>query len=290
MIEIHNRQKIKNSELVEWATEYKNNNSLKDINERDTESGDIKETVYESKNGLQVAIKNNVNITIILEKNSLKIIPGIVEEDLKNKSSALKNTNLSRSTCQQYRCANIKTLEKFLNAYFEVDTSIQDKDYERVSGDVNDIRTAKDLTETQRATLVEARIGQGKFKKNVIEAFYGEKSCSLTGINLQELLIASHIKPWSESSNKERLDGANGIILSANIDKLFDRYLITFNKKNDNYQIDISKIINQETCEKLGLFENMVLQKKIKDEFVERFENYLKMHNEIFKEKEIERF
>ncbi|HHQ4786468.1 HNH endonuclease [Aeromonas hydrophila] len=49
----------------------------------------------------------------------------------------------------------------------------------------------------------------------------------------KDLLIASHIKPWSESDNAERLDGNNGLLLSPHIDKLFDRGCITFTDAGD---------------------------------------------------------
>jgi putative restriction endonuclease len=46
-------------------------------------------------------------------------------------------------------------------------------------------------------------------------------------------LIASHIKPWCECDNAERLDGNNGLLLSPHIDKLFDRGWITFTDAGD---------------------------------------------------------
>ncbi len=83
------------------------------------------------------------------------------------------------------------------------------------------------LTETERAYLRTARIGQGRFRTNLLEAY--RKTCPVTGILHPELLVASHIKPWNACTNLERLDPNNGILLSALIDRLFDRGLITFN-------------------------------------------------------------
>ncbi len=51
--------------------------------------------------------------------------------------------------------------------------------------------------------------------------------CVITGISIKPLLIASHIKPWSEGK-KQRLNPANDICLSALYDKAFDKGLITF--------------------------------------------------------------
>jgi putative restriction endonuclease len=52
--------------------------------------------------------------------------------------------------------------------------------------------------------------------------------CRITGISDQNYLVASHIKPWCESDNNERLDGNNGLLLSPHIDRLFDRGWISF--------------------------------------------------------------
>ncbi|WP_155263720.1 HNH endonuclease [Sphingomonas segetis] len=82
-----------------------------------------------------------------------------------------------------------------------------------------------DIGDTQKDQLVRARRGQGIFKANVR---LNEKHCRLTGIADPVLLIASHIKPWSKSSDFEKLDGCNGLLLSPHVDRLFDRGLISF--------------------------------------------------------------
>src|SRR5262249_22602703 len=53
-------------------------------------------------------------------------------------------------------------------------------------------------------------------------------ACGVTGCRISAVLRASHIKPWSQSNNRERLDPENGILLAAHIDALFDQGLITF--------------------------------------------------------------
>lgn len=52
--------------------------------------------------------------------------------------------------------------------------------------------------------------------------------CSIKGSTTKELLIASHINPWSESSNDDRLNPYNGLLLIANLDKALDSGLISF--------------------------------------------------------------
>lgn len=82
-----------------------------------------------------------------------------------------------------------------------------------------------DIGETQKQQLVQARRGQGIFKANVR---LNESACRMTGITDPALLIASHIKPWSKSSDFEKLDGCNGLLLSPHVDRLFDRGLLSF--------------------------------------------------------------
>ena len=55
-----------------------------------------------------------------------------------------------------------------------------------------------------------------------------ETFCRVTRIDEPRHLKASHIKPWRDASDAERLDGANGLLLSPHIDHLFDEGYITF--------------------------------------------------------------
>jgi len=103
------------------------------------------------------------------------------------------------------------------------------------------------ISETTRKALVHARIGQGKFKESV--ARY-ERECRLTNVGNPTHLIASHIKPWRESDNKERLDGGNGLLLTPSIDHLFDRGFISF---GDDGDVLISPIADCESLAKMGV-------------------------------------
>lgn len=90
---------------------------------------------------------------------------------------------------------------------------------------VDQILNDESLTETVREQLVNARIGQGKFRSRVEMV---SPACRVTGISDDNFLIASHIKPWRVCSNEERLDGNNGLMLSPHIDQLFDEGYISF--------------------------------------------------------------
>ena len=83
---------------------------------------------------------------------------------------------------------------------------------------------------TFREQLVRARRGQGVFRANVL---LREESCRVTRVNEPRHLKASHIKPWRDATDAERLDGANGLLLSPHIDHLFDEGYITFSSSQE---------------------------------------------------------
>lgn len=86
-------------------------------------------------------------------------------------------------------------------------------------------RTLPNSTEVER--LVKQRVGQDTFREALLDYWAG--SCAVTGIDLPEILRASHAKPWADCDNdEERLDVFNGFLLCANLDALFDRGLISF--------------------------------------------------------------
>ena len=81
---------------------------------------------------------------------------------------------------------------------------------------------------------VKTRVNQNVFRQIVL-ANYNRK-CAITGIDLPDLLVASHIIPWSQNED-ERLNPENGICLSALYDRAYDKGLIGISEK---YQILIS--------------------------------------------------
>ena len=93
---------------------------------------------------------------------------------------------------------------------------------------VSDLEALSTLPETERQSLVLSRIGQGEFRAQLVSYWNG---CAVTGANCIPLLKASHIKPWRESNNKQRLDAFNGLLLSPNIDAAFDTGYITFDSQ-----------------------------------------------------------
>jgi HNH endonuclease len=101
--------------------------------------------------------------------------------------------------------------------------------------------------ETTRVALIDARLGQGKFRDDLFELWGG---CAVSGCKVSELLRASHVKPWRKCTNKERLDPHNGLLLGAHLDALFDAGLISF---DDNGSMLVSVEISGADRDELRL-------------------------------------
>ena len=114
--------------------------------------------------------------------------------------------------------------------------------------DLEDIRKKSGPSTTAREAMTQARIGQGAFRRE-LEARWGSR-CAVTGIGIRETLIASHIKDWKSSSNNERLDKNNGLLLAAHIDALFDKGLISF---DDCGYMLVSQRVSKSERKRLGI-------------------------------------
>ena len=115
-------------------------------------------------------------------------------------------------------------------------------------------------TRTERQQLVAARLGQGIFKSNVAKI---EPVCRVTGVAERRHLIASHIKPWRDSDNSERMAGANGLLLSPHVDHLFDRGFITF---RDSGALVVSAELSEDVVTRWSLNAPQVLKPFLKNQ------------------------
>jgi hypothetical protein len=103
------------------------------------------------------------------------------------------------------------------------------------------------IPETNRLAIIRARRGQGLFKERVSQI---ESRCRITGVENPVHLVASHCKPWRDATNEERLDGENGLLLTPNIDHLFDRGFIGF---EDNGRLIISPVAHHPSLLRMGI-------------------------------------
>ncbi|WP_166425502.1 HNH endonuclease [Paraglaciecola sp. 20A4] len=138
--------------------------------------------------------------------------------------------------------AALRSYRKFLNDIFQVS----------ISQDIDTLLQDKRLNETEKARLIKTRMGQGQFRTELIRYWQG---CALTQYHQLEFLIASHIKPWRDSNNQERVDPYNGLLLLANFDKAFDLGYITFKEKG---QIVVSEALDD--FRRLGIHSEMSIK------------------------------
>lgn len=112
---------------------------------------------------------------------------------------------------------------------------------------LEEVEADTSLTSTDRQALITARRGQGTFRSRV-ERF--ERGCRITGVDRKEHLRASHCKPWRDCSQDERLDGANGLLLTPSIDHLFDRGFISF---ADDGELLLSPVAHRPSLARMGV-------------------------------------
>lgn len=139
------------------------------------------------------------------------------------------------------------------------------------------INNSNKPNKTERKGLVTSRVGQSWYRIKLLEKW--DNKCAVTGIRSKAILIASHIVPWKDSNEDERLDPENGILLSPNLDALFDKHLISFKNSGD---IILSKTLSLEQYKKIGINDKMKLS------YVSPgMEPYLNRHREKFNQKTI---
>lgn len=127
------------------------------------------------------------------------------------------------------------------------------------------------LDQTTRQTLVNARLGQGLYRKQLMQLW--DSACAVTGVRIPALLRASHCKPWRDCSDQQRLDPHNGLLLCANLDALFDAHLISF---DDEGHMLFSTRISAEEQQQLGL------QADLRRAPCQELKAYLAQHRNVF--------
>ena len=124
------------------------------------------------------------------------------------------------------------------------------------------------LTGEEKEIITKARINQSKFREMLLEKY---SKCCLCSVSNPDLLVASHIKPWSVSTPQEKVDINNGLLLCPNHDKLFDKGFITF---TDEGEIIISDKLNMVDRVYMNVKDGMHV------DFTEAGKQYIKYHRE----------
>lgn len=130
----------------------------------------------------------------------------------------------------------------------------------------------KNSIETDKIVLQKIRKGQAFFRDSLLNSY---KYCKICGLRYEKLLIASHIKPWKDSDNYERLDPNNGLLLCPNHDKLFDKGYISFDA-NGRILMN-TKSINIKILNSMGINEDKTI------EMNDRTKKYMEYHrNKVY--------
>lgn len=119
---------------------------------------------------------------------------------------------------------------------------------------VEEVRMSYQLSATEKEAIIKSRRGQGIYRSNSIRLW---KACSVTGFTKTGILVASHIKPWKVSTNLERIDGFNSLLLVPSLDKLFDKGYIGF---ENNGKILISDDLSGRDMERIGVRRDLRLR------------------------------
>jgi putative restriction endonuclease len=121
------------------------------------------------------------------------------------------------------------------------------EEHPSVADEVENKIEAEPISATEKEQLSRARIGQGKYRQDLLDQC---PFCPITMVSDDRLLIASHIKPWAKSDDREKLDPKNGFMFTPTYDFLFDRGFISF---TDDKRMLVSPWLSKMTCSKLSL-------------------------------------
>lgn len=183
----------------------------------------------------------------------------------------LRQEDLKRQERSVY--TNKKSLSDFragLNKFLAfINSDYHKRIADSIITEIKAVENDNTIKMTEKDSIVKSRIGQGIFRKGLIEYWHG---CAISQCPLTWMLIASHIKPWRDADNQERLDPYNGLLLLPNYDKLFDLGYISFNSKG---KIMYSRLLDKFDRETIELTNNLHLVK-----LEEQHLKYLKYHND----------
>lgn len=193
----------------------------------------------------------------------------------KKEIAILAGSTISKVASHIYHLENAKGIKVIVNN--DAIVSFQNEGDEKFPDLIDDIESHqqeyKSLEKTEQESIVKSRIGQGIFRERLIELWGG---CSVTGLSNMSLLRASHIKPWRDCSNSERLDPMNGLLLHPTLDHLFDAGYITF---EDSGRIYISNRLSKQDMEILHITASSGLRK-----VPDGLRQYMRFHREhVFK-------
>ena len=157
---------------------------------------------------------------------------------------------------------------RVVKTYYDYVMTLNSTNFKAMAESIDQEISELQLKGETKEAIVKLRVNQNTFRNLLLDKF---EHCALCKVNQPELLVASHIKPWKDSSPEEKLDRDNGLLMCPGHDQLFDRGLISF---DDNGNILISSHLTEESRESLGIKDDLKIQ------LSERNKEYLQYHRE----------
>lgn len=172
------------------------------------------------------------NPKIIELANVLGRSHGSVSYKLANFASI--DPSLERKGASNYSKLDKETWEEFFNDWDKMAFESEQK-LIKIYGESINLENEQNIPEGKtKESIVKTRVNQSFFRQMILTSY--DSKCCITGLPIKELLVASHIIPWSQNS-KTRIDPQNGLCLNSLHDKAFDQGYITI---NTSYQVVIS--------------------------------------------------
>ena len=200
---------------------------------------------------------------------------GVITSNLSDMQSVDKFRSIAEKILQlpEFQEKYNKGKGMYSSAMRQFAAYLEDISDETLQEDVEEVINCTGISKTEKSALIGARVGQGKYRSDLIDYW---QRCAVTGFSNVRFLIASHIKPWRESGNQERLDPFNGLLLLPNIDKVFDLGFITFTEKG--------KIIVSEHLEDA---ENISVTRDMSVAIENEHQAYMKFHRDVIFERNL---
>ena len=231
-------------------------------------------------------------LPLLFEERLTKVnrLPNIItfevkeKEDLENKQRTYikSDDEIFKSTIPEIALPRISYLSViklkreddssvyYFKLFFDTLQKTEDVEIEKEVNLINE----SNLPARTKKQLVNARIGQGKYRNDVLNQC---PKCPITLVEDCKFLRASHIKPWKDSDNREKIDPKNGFMFTPTIDLLFNDGYISF---TDDKKMLVSSWLSEDICKKLDIVPNV----KYKELPTVGREFYLEYHREkIFK-------
>lgn len=202
----------------------------------------ILDNIFEQYDVLNFSGKSVASLTDVGEICSLYEFVKAEEKKMRiGKDSIFK---FGKSSQQSYPkkgfcSAAVRSLQNFRESIIQQKATKYVQSTDSTSQLVNNLKRITAISDTETNAEIHQRIGQSVFRSVLLEIYRGQ--CCVCGLNIKEILRASHILPWAD--NKEnRLNPENGLCLSATYDAAFDKYLISF---DDDYRMIVSPYIRE---------------------------------------------